>query len=76
LTFVGLEISFAVRAGVNKKDTLDPKTAQQILQLLMKFDTEDAVRVTPHGLNILRSERAPFVTTPGRPLFYGDFTIV
>jgi uncharacterized protein (TIGR02246 family) len=64
VALVGLAISFALPTFAQQKDTVDPKIAQQIHALEMKFDeafnrsdvgalaalyTEDAVRVTPHG---------------------------
>jgi uncharacterized protein (TIGR02246 family) len=59
-----LAISFALPTFAQEKDTVDPKTIEQIRVLAAKYDeafnrsdagglsaffTEDAVRVTPHG---------------------------
>jgi uncharacterized protein (TIGR02246 family) len=64
LALAGLAISFAAPAFAQQKNTVDPKIAQQIRALEMKYDealnrsdpgalaalyTEDAVRVTVHG---------------------------
>jgi ketosteroid isomerase-like protein len=63
-TLAALAISFALPTFAQQKDTVDPKRAQQIRALEMKWNevfnrsesgalaalyTEDAVRVTPHG---------------------------
>jgi uncharacterized protein (TIGR02246 family) len=64
LALVGLAIGFAAPALAQLKDTVDPKTAQEIRALAMKYDaafnnndaaavaalyTEDAVYVAHHG---------------------------
>jgi uncharacterized protein (TIGR02246 family) len=64
VALVGLAISSALPTFAQQKDTADPKTAEQIRALEMKYDeafnrsesgalaalyTDDAVRVTPHG---------------------------
>ncbi len=64
VALVGLGISFAVAAFAQQKDTVDPKIAEQIRALAMRYDeafnkndavavaafiTEDAVWTTPHG---------------------------
>jgi uncharacterized protein (TIGR02246 family) len=64
IAFVGLAIAFAVPTFAQQKDTVDPKTAQEIRALAMKYDeafnkqdpaavaalyTEDAVYVAHHG---------------------------
>jgi uncharacterized protein (TIGR02246 family) len=61
---LAISISFVLPTFAQQKDTVDPKIAQQIRALEMKFDeafnrsdvgalaglyTEDAIRVTPHG---------------------------
>jgi uncharacterized protein (TIGR02246 family) len=64
LALIGLAVGFASPAFAQKKDTVDPKTAQEIRSLAMKYDeafnkqdpaavaalyTEDAVYVAHHG---------------------------
>jgi uncharacterized protein (TIGR02246 family) len=64
ISLVGLAVSFAVPAFAQEKDTVDPKTAEQVRALAAKYDeacnkndaaavvvfiTEDAIWTTPHG---------------------------
>lgn len=64
VTLLGLAISFTLSTFAQQRDSVDPKLAQQIRALEMKFDeafnrsdsgglgalyTDDAVRVTVHG---------------------------
>jgi uncharacterized protein (TIGR02246 family) len=64
VALVGLAISLALPTFAQQKDTVDPKIAQQIRALAMKYDeafnkndaaalaafyTEDGMLVTPHG---------------------------
>jgi uncharacterized protein (TIGR02246 family) len=64
LALGGLAVSFAVPAFAQEKDTVDPKTAEQVRALAAKYDeacnkndaaavvafvTEDAIWTTPHG---------------------------
>ena len=64
VALLGLAISFALPTLAQHKDTIDPKIAQQIRALGVKYDeafnrsdpgalaalySEDAVRATPHG---------------------------
>jgi hypothetical protein len=72
LALVGLAIGFAAPALAQLKDTVDPKTAQEIRALAMKYDaafnnndaaavaalyTEDAVLSGPHGKNFIDTGR-------------------
>jgi uncharacterized protein (TIGR02246 family) len=64
VALVGLAISLALPTSAQQKDTVDPKIAQQIRALAMKYDeafnkndaaalaafyTDDGILVTPHG---------------------------
>jgi uncharacterized protein (TIGR02246 family) len=64
LALIGLAVGFASPAFAQKKDTVDPKTAQEIRALALKYDealdkrdpaavaalyTDDAVYVAQHG---------------------------